>query len=93
MKKHIPSFDEFLSESHIDIEKELNELKLTSAGVKELLSAIYYNWDILKSKFTGEFSFGSFKDILYFIRTGGQEEQRELENWVKSQGIEILKLT
>jgi hypothetical protein len=84
--KHIQTFDSYLLES------QLNELKLTSYGVRELLSAIYYNWEKIKIQIKNDLHFRSFKDVIYYIKSGDQEEQKSLEKWVKSQGIEILAL-
>jgi len=81
--RNIPTFEDFL------IESEMNELKFTSVGVKELLDAVYKNWDKLKKDIDREMGMRTFKDVLYFIRTGMQEEQYELENWVKSKGIKV----
>lgn len=71
---------------------ELNELALSSTGVQGLLHAIYYNWDKIKDKIESKFYFKSFRDVIQFIKSGDQEEQRELENAVKSFGIEIVDL-
>ncbi len=94
--KHIHTFENFLNESeHMSVnefETSLNELRLTSAGVKELLTAIYYNWDKIKDKIRQEYYFKSFKDVMEFLLTGDQEEMEELENVVKKFGVEILKL-
>jgi hypothetical protein len=84
--KHIHTFEDYLFES------ELNELKLTSVGVKELLTAIYYNWDKIKNKIKDEYYFNSFRDVIAFIKSGDQEEQQHLENVVKGLGIEVLRL-
>jgi len=73
-------------------ESELNELALSSAGVQGLLHAIYYNWDDIKNKIQSQFYFKSFRDVLQFIKSGDQEEQKELEDAVKGMGIEILNL-
>ncbi len=94
--KHIHTFENFLNESeHMSVnefETSLNELRLTSAGVKELLTAIYYNWDKIKDKIRQEYYFKSFKDVMEFLLTGDQEEMEELENVVKKFGVEILTL-
>ena len=84
--KHIQTFDSYLLES------QLNELKLTSYGVRELLSAIYYNWKKIKIQIKNDLHFRSFKDVIDYIKSRDQEEQQSLEKWVKSQGIEILAL-
>jgi sulfite reductase alpha subunit-like flavoprotein len=83
MRKNIPTFEEFL------IESEMNELKFTSYGVKGLLDAVYRNWDKLKKDIEREMGLRTFKDVLYFIQDGMQEEQYELESWVKSKGIRV----
>ncbi len=84
--KHIHTFEDYLFES------ELNELKLTSVGVKELLSAIYYNWEKIKMQIKKDLYFNDFKDVIGYIKSGDQEEQQKLESWVKSQGIDILTI-
>jgi hypothetical protein len=82
--KHVHNFEDYIFES------ELNELALTSAGVKELLSAIYYNWDKIKTKMKDEYYFKSFKDVIAYVKGGNQEDQQELTNVVKGLGVEIL---
>jgi hypothetical protein len=72
--------------------ESVNELKLTSYGVKELLSAIYYNWNKLKPALRQKMHFNSFKDIIAYIKSGDQEEQARLKAFVQSQGIEIVAL-
>ena len=69
--------------------ESVNELKLTSAGVKELLAAIYYNWDKLRGVMKRERYFNSFKDIVAYLKSGDQEEQQSLEKFVRAQGIKI----
>jgi hypothetical protein len=58
--------------------------------MKSLLHAIYYNWDKLKDGLKSEHYFKSFKDILDYLKSGDQEEQTELENFVRGMGIEIV---
>ena len=82
--KHVQNFDDYIFES------ELNELALTSAGVKELLYAIYYNWDKIKTKMKDDYYFRSFKDVIGYIKNGDQDDQIELENVVKGLGVDIL---
>lgn len=72
--------------------ESVNELKLTSAGVKELLAAIYYNWNKLKTAFQKEMYFKSFKDVIAFIKSGDQEEQKQLEDFVQAHGVKIATL-
>ena len=95
--KYIQTFESFLNESsddsnHKELETALNELKLSSVGVKELLTAIYYNWDKIKDRIRDEYYFRTFKDVIAFMKSGDQEEQQHLENVVKGLGIEVLKL-
>lgn len=83
----VQRFNEFLIENEIN--KELFEMRFTSAGIKELLGAVFYNWDKLKTSLKKDMNFNSFKEVLDFIKHGDQEEQDELENFVKASGIEI----
>jgi hypothetical protein len=89
-ESNVLSFEHYVSESLI--EDELNELALTSTGVKGLLHAIYYNWDNIKDKIRSKFYFKSFRDVIEFIKSGDQEEQLELTNAVKQMGIDIVDL-
>lgn len=82
----VKRFREFLKENE---QINISEMKLTSAGVKELLGTIYFNWDKIKSEVKKQLRFNSFKDVLQYIKTGDQEEQDELEQFVKLQGLEI----
>ena len=70
----------------------MNELALTSTGVKGLLQAIYYNWDQIKDRIKQKYYMSSFRDVIAFIKSGDQEEQKELEVMVKDLGIEVLDL-
>ena len=83
----VQRFNEFLIENEIN--KELFEMRFTSAGIKELLGAVFFNWDKLKTSMKKDMNFGSFKEVLDFIKHGDQEEQDELERFVKGAGIEI----
>lgn len=74
------------------VNEALNELALTSTGVKGLLHAIYYNWDTIKQHINAKLSLGSFRDVIQFLKSGDQEEQQELEIIVKERGIEVLNL-
>jgi hypothetical protein len=81
--KNLNTYEQFL------FEESISELKLTSAGVKELLSAIYNNWDKLEKDIRNDLGFRTFKDVIYDIRSGGLDTQLEIEDWVKSKGIKV----
>jgi hypothetical protein len=83
--RNLNTYDQFLFES------EINELKMSSYGIKELLEVIYRNWKDLEKSIRDDMGFRTFKDVIYFLRTGGLEEQMELENWVKSKGYELKR--
>lgn len=83
--KNLPEYNQFLFEDAI------SELKMSSYGIKQLLEVIYRNWDDLKKEIEDEMGMRTFKDVIYFLRTGGLEEQMELENWVKSKGYEVKR--
>jgi len=82
---NLPEYDQFL------FDEAINELKMTSYGIKALLEVIYRNWKDLEKEIRDEMGFRTFKDVIYFLRTGGLEEQLELENWVKSKGYEVKR--
>lgn len=62
----------------------INELKLTSYGVKELLMAIFDHPEILP-----KLNFRKFRDVIEYLRNGDQEEQAALEQQVRDLGIKI----
>jgi virulence-associated protein VapD len=77
-------FKEFL-ESYMKSERaELRELKFKSAGVKELLTTIFNNKNLLP-----KLGFKTFKEVLEFIKFGDQEEQAELETKLKKLGVQV----
>lgn len=65
--------------------EKVNELKFTSAGVKELLKTVFNNLHLLP-----KLGFDTFKQVLDYIKFGDQEEQTELENRLKSLGVSIM---
>jgi len=93
-KKHINEIiDEACNEyANANEANEVNELALTSTGVKGLLQAIYYNWDKIKDQIKSKYFMTSFRDVIAFIKSGDQEEQKELETIVKDLGIVVLDL-
>ena len=70
--------------------EEINEMRFTSAGVKELLSAFYTNWDRIGKAVKKELYFGDFKELMNFLKGGDQEEQDELRDWIQDKGIQVM---
>lgn len=64
----------------------INELKLSSYGVKELLRAIFDHPEILP-----KLHFKKFRDVIEYMRGADQEEQNDLEQKVMALGIKIDK--
>jgi hypothetical protein len=78
--KHVKLFEEFVKESELD--EALNELSLSSAGVKSFLRAMYTNVDAIK-----KLGFSSFKDLVAYIKTNDLQDWDELRAEVKELGI------
>ena len=70
--------------------EEINEMRFTSAGVKELLSAFYTNWDRIGKAVKKELYFGDFKELMNFLKGGDQEEQDQLRDWIQDKGIQVM---
>ena len=85
MKKAIKSFK---ANESTELDEALNELSLSSVGVKSFLKAMYTNADVIK-----KLGFGSFKDLVGYIKGGNIEEWDELRNEVKELGIVIAEST
>jgi len=82
--EEVEDFKEYL-ESYMTSERAgLRELKFKSAGVKELLTTIFNNKQLLP-----KLGFKSFKDVLSYIKFGDQEEQNSLETKLKSLGVQV----
>jgi hypothetical protein len=82
--EEIEDFKEYL-ESYMTSERAgLRELKFKSAGVKELLTTIFNNKEVLP-----KLGFKSFKEVLSYIKFGDQEEQQSLQAKLKSFGIQV----
>jgi hypothetical protein len=64
----------------------INELKLSSYGVKELLRAIFDHPEILP-----KLHFRKFRDVIDYMKSADQEEQEELEQKVIALGIKVDK--
>ena len=62
--------------------ESVNELKLSSYGVKDLLKKIYDNQKLLP-----KLGFKNFKQVVDYIKYGDQEEQTELEDKLKKLGM------
>lgn len=65
-------------------ESVINELKLTSHGVKDLLKAINNRLDLLP-----QLGFDKFKDVIHYLKYGDQEEQKELQDKLKELGVNV----
>ena len=65
--------------------KNMNELKLSSYGVKDVLKAVFNRIDLLP-----KLGFDKFKDVIYYLKNGDQEEQRDLENQLKALGVDVV---
>jgi hypothetical protein len=63
---------------------KIDELRLTSYGVKDLLKAIQSRLDLLP-----QLGFDKFKDVIHHLKYGDQEEQNELRDKLKELGVNV----
>ena len=64
---------------------KINELKLTSYGVKSLLKAVFNRLDLLP-----KLGFDKFKDVIHHIKYGDQEEQEEIRSKLRQLGVNVV---
>ena len=63
---------------------KIDELRLTSYGVKDLLKAVNNRLDLLP-----QLGFDKFKDVIHHLKYGDQEEQNELRDKLKELGVNV----
>jgi hypothetical protein len=63
---------------------KIDELRLTSYGVKALLKAVNNRLDLLP-----KLGFDKFKDVIHHLKYGDQEEQNELRDKLKQLGVNV----
>jgi hypothetical protein len=63
---------------------KIDELRLTSYGVKDLLKAVNNRLDLLP-----QLGFDKFKDVIHHLKYGDQEEQNELRDKLKELGVDV----
>jgi len=66
-------------------DKNMNELRLTSAGVKDILKAIFNRIDLLP-----KLGFRKFKDVIEYLKDADLEEQDALEAELKRLGVNVV---
>lgn len=89
--KHIKLFEQFVKENNsesTELDEALNELSLSSVGVKSFLRAMYTNADAIK-----KLGFKSFKDLVAYVKTNDLQDWDELRAEVKELGIVITEST
>ena len=64
---------------------KVNELRLTSYGVKDLLKAIFNRLDLLP-----KLGFDKFKHVIHHLKYGDQEEQNDLVKRLKELGVNVV---
>ena len=94
--KHFKSYDEAVKWAKANFDKfspdmikyeslEIDELKLTSYGVKDLLKAVLNRLDLLP-----QLGFDKFTDVIHHLKYGDQEEQREIHDKLKELGVNVV---
>lgn len=71
--------------TNVQQNKNMNELKLTSYGVKELLKAVFNRLDLLP-----KLGFDKFKHVIHHLKYGDQEEQNDLLKRLKELGVNVV---
>ena len=93
--KHFKSYDEAVKWAKANFDKfnpdmikyeslKIDELRLTSYGVKDLLKAVNNRLDLLP-----QLGFDKFKDVIHHLKYGDQEEQNELRDKLKELGVNV----
>jgi hypothetical protein len=83
MKKAIKSFK---ANESTELDEALNEISLSSVGVKSFLTAMYTNADAIK-----KLGFKSFKDLVGYIKSNDLHDWDDLRAEVKELGIVITE--
>ena len=87
--KHIKLYEEFIKENNnesSELDEALNELSMSSVGVRSFLRAMYTNADVIK-----KLGFKSFKDLVAYVKTNDLQEWDELRAEVEELGIVIAE--
>lgn len=84
-KKVYQEIQKILKKRGVSVDESIiNELRLTSYGVKNLLKAINNRLDLLP-----QLGFDKFKDVIHHLKYGDQEEQKELQDKLKELGVNV----
>jgi hypothetical protein len=75
----------YMAALHINSNENVNELKLTSTGVKDILKAIFNRIDLLP-----KLGFRKFKDAIEYLKDADLEEQDALEDELKRLGVNVV---
>ena len=89
--KHVKLYEDFINESNsesTELDEALNELSLSSVGVRDFLRAMYSNIDAIK-----KLGFKNFKDLVAYIKSNDLEDWDELRDEARGLGIVITEST
>ena len=75
----------YMAALHINSNENMNELKLTSTGVKDILKAIFNRIELLP-----KLGFRKFKDVIEYLKDADLEEQDALEDELKRLGVNVV---
>jgi uncharacterized protein (UPF0297 family) len=84
--KHVKLFEDFLDESFLNEIEPINEIAMSSAGVKSFLRAMYTNADVLK-----KMGFNSFKDLVGYIKSNDLRDWDELRDEAREYGLVVTE--
>jgi hypothetical protein len=79
------ALNKYMAALHINAENMKNELKLNSAGVKDILKAILNKPEVIV-----KLGFRKFKDVIEYLKNAEIEEQDELEQQLKDLGVNVV---
>ena len=79
------ALNKYIAALHMNAKENVNELTLSSVGIKEILKAILNKPEVIT-----KLGFRKFKDIIEFLKDGDQQEQHELEQELKGLGVNVV---
>ena len=79
------ALNKYMAALHINAKNMKNELKLSSAGIKDILKTI-----LTKPELIAKLGFRKFKDIIAYLHDGDLNDQQNLEQELKSLGVNVM---
>lgn len=74
----------YMAALHLNANESVNELKLSSFGVKDILTLLFKDKNLLR-----KLNFKSFRDAIDWIRNGDQDDLETLAGEMKGMGVPV----